>query len=257
MSTTAPSSLFDRQTAVQDLRAALLATGLESVAGAEFSDELLWGKLLAAEKDAERRLRVYFQPTEIFPHTPTEAEIAALEGRPWDEEPGYDYEPEFFMGESWGYIATRHKPILEVKRIHFAYPSPAEKVYTIPDSWIRVDKRYGHIRLVPAAQAFSAPLSAYIMQALGGGRTIPFMIHVRYVTGLRNVNTEWPDLVDLVMKMATLRTIIGTFPAQSGSISADGLSGSLSIDLDKWEGVIDKHLDELRDRIHGVRMIVL
>ena len=220
------------------------------------STAYLLSKLKAAEAEASRQLRVYFAPTVIIPDDAPQSEIDALEttNTRYAQEAAYDYDAHFFSGEQWGYIVTKQKPIVSVQSIRFAYPAPTTQVFDIPQSWIRLDKKYGHIRQVPAAQSFSAPLSAFVMQALGGGRTVPFMIHVRYTAGLANPSRDYPDLVDLVKKMAVLRIMQDAFLPQSGSISSDGLSQSISADVLKWSEGIEHKLDDLRDAIHGPRV---
>ena len=223
------------------------------------SSAYLLSKLKAAEADASRQLRIYFAPTVIIPDDAPQSEIDALEAANtrYAQEAAYDYDSHFFSGEQWGYIVTKQKPIISVQSIKFAYPAPTTQVFEIPHSWIRLDKKYGHIRLVPAAQSFSAPLSAFIMQALGGGRTVPFMIHVRYTAGLSDPVKDYPDLVDLVKKMAVLRILQDAFLPQSGSISSDGISQSLSMDMQKWHDGIEDKLNALRDAIHGPRVAFL
>lgn len=227
--------------------------------GKDLSDSYLTGKLLAAESDAARQLRVLFQPTKIIPEDAPQSEIDQLEadGIAYQQEAAYDYDANFFRGDRWGFIVTKQKPIVSVQSIDFAYPSPAFQVFSIPHDWIRMDKKFGHIRLVPASQTFSAPLSAFIMSALGGGMTIPFMIRVRYTAGLSNVARDYPDLIDVVKKMAVLRILEDAFLPQSGSISSDGLSQSLSMDVQKWHDGIDDKLNDLRDAIHGPRIAFL
>lgn len=219
----------------------------------------VFAKLRAAEKEAARQLRVFLEPTVLVPDDAPQVELDALDAAQtaYEQEAAYDYDPEFFRGERWGYIVTKHSPIISVQSIRFAYPSPGQAVWNVPNEWIRLDRQYGHIRLIPAAQAFSAPLSAFIMQALGGGRTVPFMIQVRYTAGLKNAAEDYPDLIDVIKKMATLKILQSSFQPQSGSISADGMSRSLSVDMEKWHDGIEDRIDALRDAIHGVRMVAL
>lgn len=223
------------------------------------SDEYLHAQLLAAQADIERALRVFVEPVEVLPEGATQDERDALDdvGTRWVEEPGYDMDPGFFRGESWGYIVTRHRPIISVHSIRFAYPQPFTAIWEIPAGWIRLDRKYGHIRLVPGTQAIAAPLSSWVMQVLGGGRTIPHMIQVRYRAGLANAARDYPDLLDLIQKSAVLRILDDSMPPQSGSISADGLSRSTSIDTSKYREQIDARIDRLRDAIHGVRCMVI
>ena len=86
---------------------------------------------------------------------------------------------------------------------------------------------------------------------------IPDMIQVRYQAGLKDVAKAFPDLVNVVQKMAILGIIKNAFMPSSGSISADGLSQSSSIQLADWQGDIDNELDHLSQQIHGVRMTIL
>lgn len=260
----------DKAAIVEELRNdRLITAGQTYMPDVQLSDDYIYGKLMAAEANIARVLRVYIEPTEIIPSGYEQSEIDALpEGTAWDEEPPYDYDPEFFQNERWGYIVTRQNPVLEVKYIKFAYPAPTNAIYEIPQEWIRLDKKYGHIRLVPASQAITIPLGAFLMQALGGGRSIPHMIRVRYTTGLgktvEDVKAKWPDLVDVIKRQAVLGIVKDSFPPSSGSISADGLSQSLSVDLEKYQDVIDHALfgpkgsnGGLQSAIHGIRNMVV
>lgn len=225
---------------------------------AKLSEDYIYEKLLAAESELEHKLRVFLEPTVVLPDSATQADIDALEAadKRYVIDPGYDYDPEFFTGESWGFLSTRQKPIISVESMYFVYPAPHFALYTIPDSWIRMDRKYGHIRLVPAAQSFSAPLSAFMMQAMGGGRSIPFMIHVRYTAGLKDVNKDYPEAVSLIKRMCMLALLKDAMIPQSGSISADGLSQSMSADIGKMSDVIEDSIESLRDTILGIRMAV-
>jgi hypothetical protein len=212
--------------------------------GVTLGDDYLLHELQAAEAGIARRLRVYLEPTTIFPYEPSEDEVEALSGAPYAEEPGYDYDPEFFGSGRWGYIVTRQKPIVSVEFIRFAYPNPQAAFFPIPDPWIRIDKKHGQINLVPASASFAAPLNAFMLQAVGGGAMIPFMLQVKYVAGLKNVKSDpqWADLMDVIYKQAALNVVDENFTPQSASISADGLSQSMSMDADKYRDVVEAKL---------------
>lgn len=244
----------------------LLAAAQTFFPGVVLSDAYLLQQIQAAEADIARRLKVRLEPTTIFPYAPTEGEISALGAMPWAEEPGYDYDPEFFRGDRWGFIVLRQKPVVSVEFVRMSYPNPTVTFFTIPHDWIRLDKKAGHIRMVPASSGFTAPLSAFIMQAMGGGSTIPFMIQVKYVAGLTGVKTDpaWADLLDVILKQAVLNIIDGSFPTLSGSISADGLSESRSVDPEKYREMVDFKLHGAKGSngglfaaIHGISMGVL
>jgi hypothetical protein len=247
------SALFpERLTAVASLQAQLAGMGYT------VSESDVWSAIKAAEADAQHRLRVFLRPTYVLPFPVPSTDLAAVpDGTPWVEEPGYDYEPDLFQGEGWGYLVTRHKPILSVDYIQFAYPQPLSTVWNLPMEWVRLDKKYGHIRIVPAGTSYSAPFSAWMMQVLGGGRNIPQMIRVRYRAGLENAAMQYPDLVDAVKKMAILRMVETQMPGTSESISADGLSQSKSLDLNQYRDAIKSKLDAVSESIHGIKLMVM
>lgn len=257
------SLLFVRDLVVAEIRAdRLIAAASLLGRSTPMSDDYIWQKVLAAEAEIGRTLRVPLAPTQFFSVPPTDEQIAALpSGMPWAVDPGYDYDPGFFRSERWGFIVTRQKPIQSVQEVKFVYPDQIQGLFKLPLDWLRMDAKYGHIRFVPATQTFAAPLSAFLMQALGGGRTIPFMIHLTYVAGLANAARDYPDLLDIIKKKAVLKVIEDRFLPQSGSISADGLSQSISVQMDQYAGMIDHVLNGeqgsnggLMTAIHGVRV---
>lgn len=255
------SALFpDQSSAVASLRADRLVLLANSLLGSDFSpsDSYVWAKLMAAEKDAERRLRVFFEPVIVFAYEPSDAEITALAGARYVEESAYDYEPGVWGTEDWGYTVLRKVPVVAVDSVVFSYPAPTQAVFTMPKEWLRVDKKAGHVRFVPAGSTLSiGAMSATILSAMSGGRTIPQMVQVKYRAGLRNARDEYPDLVDLVQKMALLRIVQDAYLPQSGSISADGLSQSMSVQMDAYHDGVDSAIDTLLQSLHGIRMCVL
>lgn len=260
------SQLFVKDFAIEELRADQLLTASSNFfAGQTLSDDYLWGKLLAAESAIAHTLRVPLVPTQFFPYPPTPDQIAALPpGMPWAVDPPYDYGPSFFEGDTWGYIATRQKPCQSIQVMKFAYPDPASLVFEIPQDWIRLDQKYGVIRLVPSTFAVTVPLSSFIMQAVAAGRTIPFMLNLTYIAGIADARKDYPELIDVIKKLAVLKAIEDGFIPQSGSISADGLSQSVSVDMDKYRETIDATLNGpkgsnggLMTAIHGIRIGVM
>lgn len=231
----------------------------------DVSDDYLWDKLRAAESEIAHTLRVPLAPTAFFPSTPTNDEITALNGMPWAIDPGYDYEPaSFSSGDKWGMLKLRNKPIQSVSRVRFAYPGGPGSFYDLPLDWLRMDRKYGTVQFVPSSTAFVAPLNAFVMQAIGNGRTIPLAIQLTYVAGLTDAARDYPELIDVIMKKASLKIIEDAFLPQSGSISADGLSQSMSNDMDKHHDTIDRVLNGgkgsnggLMAAIHGIRLGVM
>lgn len=223
------------------------------------SDEYLLEKVVAAEASAQRELRCFFTPHEMLPEGADQSEIDALTqaGNVVTIEPGYDYDPAFFQGNTWGLIEVRQKPIIAVHSIKFAYPSPDNTLYDIPIQWVRMDAKYGRINLVPVQTTLMLPLNAFLLSALGGGRLVPLMLQVRYRCGLANAASDFPDLLDVLKKMTVLSIIEDNYTPASGSTSADGLSQTVAVDTAKYQQVIDRRVKVLRDAIHGIRIMVM
>lgn len=258
------TSLFIKDLIVQELREdRLMAASAGAFQNIEVSDDYLWQKIRAAESEISHTLRVPLVPTRFFSKAPTPAEIAALDGMAWDIDPAYDYSPDMFQFEKWGYFITRQRPIISVERMRFAYPSVDTGFMDIPKDWIRTDARYGHIRLVPSSPTVFITMNTFIMNALAGSRSIPFMIQLEYTAGLTDVQNKYPELLDAIKKKAVLKVIADAFLPQSGSISSDGLSQSMSFDVSKYHESIDAILNGekgsnggLMAKIHGVRLVV-
>jgi hypothetical protein len=260
------SLLFIKDFIVDELRAdRLMVLAQTFFPGITFSDDFLWEKVISSENETAFDLRVPLVPTQFFGTDPTPAQVAALpRGMPFDVDPAQDYEPDFFQGEKWGFMVLRNKPVIDVQRVTFVYPAPTTGFFDFPQDWLRIDKKYGQIRFVPASSTFVAPLNAFLLQALGGGRTIPFAFEVMYTAGITNVRQQYPQLVDVIKRRAVMKVIEDGFIPSSGSISADGLSQSLSVDLEKYRDTINTTLfgpkgvnGGLLTAIHGIKVSML
>lgn len=256
------SDLFpSKLTAIETLRRdSLLMASKNHFPNIELDDSVIWDKLRAAESEIAHILGVRFRPTTFFPTPPSDADIAALNGAPWAEDPAYDFEPTMFDGERWALLQLRNKPVSSVKSLKFIYPVVSNDPSPIPAEWIRLDRKYGHLQIVPTRGVF-AGMTAVAMNIFGAGRHIPQMLHITYVAGLENPARDYPELIDVVKKLAVLKVIESGFSGASGSISADGLSQSISIDMDKYHDVIDRVIHGqkgsnggLMTAIHGVKL---
>lgn len=249
------SNLFYRDEFVAKFRSESLPSAARFMS-APVSDDYLWAKLKAAEADAQRELHVYLVPTILFPNDPTQAEIDALAGAPWAVDPGYDYEQDIIQPGGWSFIALRQRPVITLESIKFSYPSMGT-VFSVPSQWIKVDKKYGHVRFIPTSNAFTTPVGGMMIGAMGM-QGAPQFIEIRYTAGLKDAINDYPDLLDLVQRMVLLRLMSDAVVSASESISADGLSQSKSApDLDKMQAGIDRQMETLRQRIHGVPLMVL
>jgi len=239
------------------IRAQLSLSGLVNVAA--LTDPMLTQKFNAAYAQAQRELRVFFEPTEIIPDDAPQAEIDALElaNTPYHEESAYNYDSGFWYAERLGFMPTRQKPIIKMHSMIFAFPSANQTIFTVPIEWIRMDKKYGHIKIVPTTLGFAVPLPVYLMQIMGMGSGLPFMLRLRYQAGLKDIATNYPDIIELLNRMTMLSVLKGAFLPTSGSLSVDGISRSQGISIAAWQSSIDELMDNLRDSIHGVRMVVV
>lgn len=259
------SALFIKDFVVNEIRADRLYAVAEGLLpGVSISDDYIWNKVVAAEAEIGRSLRVKLVPTAIFSTAPTQDQIDALAGMPWEEDSAYDYDPEMYAGDRWGFIQTRWVPVISVSKMRYAYPTDGQgQVYDIPLDWLKLDKKYGHLRIVPMSTSIEALMNPWLLQILSAGRMIPNMINLTYVTGLVNAARDYPELLDVIKKSAVLKVIEDGFLPQSGSISADGLSQSMSTDVNKYHDMIDRTLTGapgtnggLMAAIHGIRLAV-
>ncbi len=249
------SDLFARDEFLAKFRTDRMAS-VQRYLPANLLDDYLWSKLLAAEADARRKLHVFLVPTVQFPNDPTPAEIDALAGAPWAVDPGYDLDAHLTPPGGWSFLSLRQAPVVALESITFSYPGMG-LVYTVPAQWIKVDKKQGHVRFIATSNAMTTPMGGFMASAMGM-QSAPQFIEVRYTAGLTNAVRDYPDLLDLVQRMVLLGLLTDAVLPGSSSISADGLSQSMSApDLEKMKTGIDAALEALRIRIQGIPLMVL
>lgn len=259
------TSLFIRDLVIEELRRdRLLAAAAGAFPAIAVSDDYLWGKVRAAESEIAHTLRVPLVPTRFFPSQPTQEQIDALDGMAWEIESAPDYYPDMFAGDRWGFIIARQKPLISIENMKFVYPTEQNGYYDIPMEWLSVDKKYGQIRIVPTSSAVMTGLAGLSMLGMQAGRVIPSMIRMEYTAGLTDVANTYPELIDAIKKLAVTKLVSDLFLPQSGSISADGLSESMSVDMSKYHETIDHILNGpegsnggLMAKIHGIRSVVI
>lgn len=258
------TSLFIRDIVVDEIRKDRLMSAAAGVLqDIKVSDQYLWEKVRAAEAELSHTLRVPLVPTRYFPIQPTADELVALGDMPWEIEPGYDYDPNMFERDKWGYIVTRQRPVISVEYMRFAYPTQDVGFFNVPLDWLRIDQRAGHIRMVPNSSAVLMGTAGFAMSTMLNRRNIPDMIQLTYTAGLKDAAADYPELLDVIKKMAVLKIVADAFLPQSGSISADGLSESMSVDMEKYAAGIDEIINGpkgsnggLMTKIHGIRQMV-
>jgi hypothetical protein len=250
----------DLPTAIAELRRdRLMGPASAWMAGVELSDEYLLEKLQIAEREVERQLRMFLTPVTIIPETADDAERQALDeaGVRWEEEPGYDHEARLMGGDNWGAVELRHTPVIDVQEVRFAYPDPRSTLFQVPAEWLRLDKKYGRLQLVPTMSTGTIGLSGIILSALNGGRMVPLAIQVRYRAGLRDVRRKHPDLLNVIKRLTVLDVLDDQFMTGQGSISADGLSQSVAWDSGAHREIAAAKIDALRRSLQGIMLAVL
>ncbi|CAB4137279.1 hypothetical protein UFOVP326_17 [uncultured Caudovirales phage] len=237
----------------------LVAVAAQYLPDLHLHDEYLLERLVSAEREATRQLGFFLTPREILPNGHPPAERAALEaeGKVVEVEPGYDLTPGFWSGTAWGELYLRHRPVLAIHGVRLAHPLPSSSTYNIPQEWMRWDRDKGVLNLVPNVSAIGIPLNAFALSIVGGGRSVPLMIQVRYRAGLENAARDHPDILSAIKALAVLETIEDKFIPASGSVSADGLSRSMSWDPDKFREGVETKLKGIRRSVLGVMMAVV
>lgn len=228
--------------------------------GAADNDELVFLNINSAIGAAKRAIRVPLVPTHFIPEGDQTIVDSLPENTVWEEEPGYDFEGDMFVGRRWGAMMLRHRPVIEIKKMVFSYPYNQDQLlFEVPQDWIKIDKKYAHLNLVPATGLFLAPLSAYIMQMMGG-HGIPHMVHIHYVAGLKDIHADYPDLVDAIYKLAVVKLMLGILPSASTSINTDGFSQSDSFGgdtIERYSKMTHETFARIRDSLYGIRLLVV
>jgi hypothetical protein len=239
----------------------LFSMAMNYAPGVPIDDSYLLEKLVSATSMISHRLRTFLVPTEMLPNTAQQSEIDAFANAvppiPYALEPAYDYNPDLFQGNTFGRTLTRQRPIILLHSMRFTYPTPNNTLFNIPPEWFRLDKKYGVINLLPIQNSAALPLNAFILSALGGGRTVPEFIEIRYKAGLENCARDFPEILNLIKTQTVLSVVQDLYlpSSRSESTSADGLSQSTSIGLklQDYEDIVEKQVDSIRSFLFGIR----
>lgn len=258
------SQLFIKELVIPQMRQdQLLAAASGAMRQVYVSDDYIWQKLRAAESEIAHRLRILLTPHQIFPTQPTQDQIDALNGLPWMMETPYDYSPTLYDRDKWGYFITRQRPIIDVQRLRYQMPSQGNQYFDIPLDWLRLDKKYGHVRVLPTTNASLVTASVLGFTALTWQSIIPNMLNLTYSAGLEDAERDYPELIDAIKKMAVVKILTDLFLPQSGSISADGLSESMSTDVSKYQDQVEHIINGadgnggLMALFNGIRAVVI
>jgi hypothetical protein len=258
------SQLFIKDLVVPEMRQnQLLVAASGAMREVSLTDDYIWQKVRAAESEIAHTLRILLAPHQVFPGEPTQEEIDALDGMPYLVETPYDYSPHMYDRDKWGYFITRQRPIISVQRLRFVLPSQDSQYFDIPMDWLKLDEKYGHVRLLPSTNASLVTSSMLGFTALTWQSIIPNMLNLTYQAGIVDAEENYPELVDAIKKTAVVKIITDLFLPQSGSISADGLSESMSTDVTKYTDQIDHIMNGqdgnggLMALFNGIRVMII
>jgi len=218
---------------------------------ADFSDDAIQQKIVAAEDFYSNNLKLSWFVQRVFtdvhgrgadPHGkvfPGNDPLGVL-NLPADyneltdlDEPAYDYQRDFWGEERWGFLQLWRRPVRDIVQVVFAYPG-TQPIYRVPDEWIRLDKRYGKLQLIPSSgTAIYASFNAYFLGVIAGGRGLPQSIYVDYVVGytVDLLNAQHQDLLEglrlrTVLLLMGILGIVRLGGLTNDSLSLDGLSRS-------------------------------
>ena len=221
-----------------------------------WSDEYIDRKIRAAEDDFEQALGVRLTPTIIKCEPKADDTDFDL------EEPAYNYDPYMFDGERWGWLQLRHSPVISVQRIVFAYPNPDQAVFTVPvsgdQSWLRLDKKYGRIQLVPSKQAAFASFNSHILSIFSGGRGIPQSIFIDYTAGFtdKQLTTDYSNVPECIKRSVVLSIAADALTPGSFSNSSDGHAQTIAFELSKYRDDEARERRMIRERLKGIPLVV-
>jgi len=165
---------------------------------------------------------------------------------------------------NWGFMALRHRPIIEVHRWKMMYGDVA-RIWEFPSDWFQV-KRFGTIQLTPTAgtlgQMGALRSSNWFLPMLAHGsmsKPLPGIHRLSYTAGF----TEIPDdVIDVVAKEACVNVlnVVGDSilaGVASMSLSIDGMSESVnttqSAENALYSARIRMYRPEIKDAIKALR----
>jgi len=249
-------TILNKEEAIEEMQLDRIPSVKSLLGGNIPSARALWRSLVVAETEVARKLGVMLEPTEVFPMVePTAAELAALGDKPYIVEPGYDMEGGMLGTFQWTSVQLRNRPVIALHSVKFVYPTITTPIYEVPLDWVYPDTKSGLLQFSPRPTASGIAPSLMGASIMARGGAVPQMVRVRYTAGLDPKHRFMPEIIDLIMRTATVKQIKLT--PQSASISADGLTQSKSMDVDKIAAAIDHELEGLRQRLLGPVWMVL
>ncbi len=189
------------------------------------------------------------------------------------EEPGYDYEGDFWDGNKWAHVDLMHRPVIPdtttqsgITKYFLGFPTADKKLFEIPQEWIKANFKYGTVQLVPVNGAIYASFNNWFLAFTLGGINIPMILYIDYFAGLEKdrLRKDNAHLLEALKMRVVLFMggILGNIRAEglaSRSLSLDGLSHSRGYGGGKYgpySGLIQHYIDqekEIRETFRNAR----
>lgn len=231
-----------------------------------YPDTEILRKIRAAEDFYEKNLNIFIGIKRCISGATERGIIVNPDAEPPEiEEPGYDYDRDWYLGDKWGAMRLRHRPVVPdrstasgITQFYFAFPSAETKLFNVPQQWIKPDFQFGQLNIIPTNAAIYASFNAFFLSiASGGAYGLPKVIFVDYLAGYdpARFRMDHADLLEGI-KLRTLLLlggIIGNIPfagVQSSAISLDGLShsrGFVGGKYGRYSGMITLAMEQEKD----------
>ncbi len=199
------------------------------------------------------------------------AEKRGLDNYDIDED-AYDFWADEYR--QWGYIQLRRRPVVSVENVELYYPT-GQRILKYDDSWIMLNRKAGHMRIVPSAGTTTTVLlgtSSYLPLMNGSmlQSNVPGLFRIDYTSGMTTVPE---DMADAIAKAASCSVLAIAGDAKvdgiaSQSISQDGLSESRSTTasqsstlygarIKQYTEEVEAYIKSAKSYYRGIRFIAL
>lgn len=233
----------------------------------DYPDTEILRKIRAAEDFYEHDLNLFFGVKKFICGATEQGIIVNPDAEPYGEieEPGYDYDRDWYLGDRWGYLKLRNRPVVPdrtsasgITKFFFSFPSAVPHLFDVPQAWIKPDFQYGQINIIPTNAAIYASFSAFFLSiASGGAYGLPKVIFLTYLAGYDHdrLRRDQADLLEGV-KLRTLLFLGGILGnifgmgLQSNSIGLDGLSHSRGFaggKYGRYSGMIENAIQQEKE----------
>jgi len=209
---------------------------------------LLQGSLDASMIELEEELETFFAQRVIRQTTPADGDVYDVVEAP------HNYHSGSLAGGRLPSYTLRRRPVVSIQHVYLQF-NDANRVLEIPQTWWKVNYRFGWFTFLPLGSAqFAAEGASWFLPLLGGRMNqldLPHFVAFDYTAGWYDpegtgLPREAPKLREGILHAARLhlcKEAMGIVPTSS---SAGGVSQSFTA-IEKQIEVLDKDLQAFRD----------